>query len=483
MRAWLPFLFLLSGCMVGPRYEMPNIQMPEQFAEGAAPITDEELCQWWKQFGDPKLDELIEEVVKGNYDFRIALEQVVESRAQFQIQSSALWPTIDLNAVAIRQRFSQNLFTSSGNAVAFASGAAASGVGAITGPPVQNFFQIGFDAVWELDFWGKFRKGKQSAFDLWEASQFLADNMMITVIAEAARDYIALRALQQQIEILKQKIKVDSRKLELLKVLFEAGLNNEIQIQAQFAALETHQAQLPILETSMKQTIYALAILAGKQPERYAHAFEEVQDLPVFTGKVPAGLPSELLRRRPDIRASERQLASATEQIGIAIARLFPSISLTGNGYGYETNTFSKILNPKSSIWNIGPNISWDLIDFGKVRGQIDSANSIQRQALLSYENTVISALQDVEGALVAYFDEGRRNEDLKAGLKADLRSLMLTQDLFQAGLESEIAELDALKTLLDAKTTLIQSDQAIASNLISLYKAIGGNWECCFTP
>lgn len=478
MKAWLPFLALLGGCMVGPKYQMPDIQMPDQFAEGTAPISDEELCQWWKQFGDPKLDALIEEVVRGNYDFRIALEQVVEARAQFQIQSSALWPTIDLNAVAIRQRFSQNLFTSASNAVAFASGAATSGVGAVTGPPVQNFFQIGFDAVWELDFWGKFRKGKQSAYDLWEASQFLADNVMITVIAEAARDYIAIRGLQQQIEILKEKIRVDLRQLELLQVLFHAGLDNEIQIQAQVAALEVDQAQLPVLETSMKQTIYALAVLTGSQPEEYANAFNDAQDLPMFAGKVPAGLPSELLRRRPDIQASERQLASATEQIGIAVAGLFPSIALTGNGYGYETNTFSKILAHRSSIWNIGPNISWDLIDFGKVRGQIDSANSVQRQALLNYENSVISALQDVEGALVAYFDEERRNEDLIAEVKADSRSLVLNQDLFQAGLASELAELEARKILLDAKTTLIQSDQAIASNLIALYKAMGGNWE-----
>lgn len=469
--------------MVGPKYQMPEIQMPDCFAEGNAQITDEDLCQWWKQFSDPKLDCLIEEVVRGNYDFRLALEQIVEARAQFQIQSSTLWPTIDLNAVAIRQRFSQNLFTSAGNAVAFASGVSSGGIGAITGPPVQNYFQLGFDAVWELDFWGKFRRGKQAAYDQWEASVFLADNMMLTVIAEAARDYIAIRALQQQIEVLKKKIGADVRQLELLRVLFNAGLDNEIDIQTQLAALEVDQAQLPVLETSLKQLVYALAVLMGKQPEELSNVFEETQPLPVFAGKVPSGLPSELLRRRPDIRASERQLAAATEQIGIAISGLFPSIALTGNGYGYETNTFSKILSNKSSIWNIGPSISWDLIDFGKVRGQIGTANSLQRQALLSYEQTVITALQDVEGALVAYFDEQRRNEDLKGQVKADTRSLMLNEDLLQAGLISELQELQTLKTLLDAQTTLIQSDQAVASDLISLYKAMGGNWECSYTP
>lgn len=479
---YLLLLILLGGCMVGPKYNAPQLEMPQQFAEGMAPLTDAELLQWWKQFGDPTLDSLIETVIAGNYDFRIAVEQIIEARAQLQIQSSFLWPTIDLTATAIRQRFSQNLFTTASNAEAFASGRAASGIGAMTGPPVQNFFQIGFDAVWELDFWGKFRRGKQAAYDQWEASQFLADNVMLTVVAEAARDYVSIRSLQQQIELLKKKIAADVRELELMQVLFDAGLDNEIQIQTQIAALETDRSQLPVLETSLKQLIYALAVLMGKQPESCSHAFDEVRPLPIFSGKVPAGLPSDLLRRRPDIRASERQLAAATEQIGIAVSGLFPSISLTGNDYGFESNKLHKLFNRKSSIWGIGPSINWDLIDFGKTTGQIDVANSLQRQALLSYEQTVISALQDVEGALVAYFEEQKRNEDLVEQTAADTRTLALTEDLLQAGLVSQLQELAALKTLLNAQITQIQSDQAVASDLISLYKALGGNWTCSST-
>ena len=271
MKYALLFLILLGGCMVGPNYKTPQLQMPDQFVEGAAPLTDEELVQWWKQFGDPNLDSVIEDVMKGNYDFRIALEQIVEARAQLQIQGSYLWPTIDLTATAIRQRFSQNLFTTTSSAEAFASGETTSGIGAIRGPPVQNFFQIGFDAVWELDFWGKFRRGKQAAYDQWEESQFLANNVMLTVIAEAARDYVAIRSVQQQIELLNKKIAADVRELELMQVLFNAGLDNEIQIQTQIAMLESDQAQLPVLDTSLKQLIYALAVLMGKQPEALAH--------------------------------------------------------------------------------------------------------------------------------------------------------------------------------------------------------------------
>jgi len=479
----LLLLILLGGCMVGPNYQKPEIAMPTQFEIDAPSISDEELVLWWRQFNDPTLDALIEEVIEGNFDFRIALEQIIEARAQLQIQNSTLWPTIDLTATAIRQRFSQNLFTTASNVRSFASGATTSGIGAITGPPVQNFFQIGFDAVWELDFWGKFRRGKEAAYDQWEASQFLAANVLLTAIGEAARDYIAIRSLQQQIEIVKKKVAADEREVELLQVLFEAGLDNEIQLQTQLAALDSDRAQLPPLQTSFQQLIFALAILMGRQPEEIAHAFDEVEPLPVFSGKVPAGLPSELLRRRPDIRASERQLAAATAEIGIAVSGLFPSISLTGNNYGFESNRFHKLFKHRSSIWSIGPSINWDLIDFGKTLGQINAANSLQRQALLSYEQTVISALQDVEGALVAYFEEQMRSHDLAAQVAADAKSLLLTKDLLQAGLASELQELEALKTLLDAQSLSIQSEQAVASDLISLYKAMGGNWQCSSTP
>jgi len=478
---WISLL-LVGGCMVGPQYKTPEIVMPEQFTESTASLTDEDLSEWWKQFNDPKLDALIEEVIQGNFNFKIALEQVIQSRAQLQIQSSTLWPTIDLKATAIRQRFSQTLFTSAANAISFAGGATDSGIGAITGPAIQNFFQVGFDAIWELDFWGKFRHGKRAAYDQWEASQFLANNILLTMIAEAARDYVSLRALQQQIEILKKKIQADLRELELFQVLYDAGLDTQIQIQNQMSTLSGDRAQLPILETSLKQLIYALALLVGKQPEAFSHTFDVVESLPVFAGKVPAGLPSDLLRRRPDIRASERQLAAATEQVGIAVSGLFPSISLTGNGYGYESNQTSKLFSPKSTIWGIGPNVQWDLIDFGKIRGQIHEANSLQRQALLSYEQNIISALTDVEGALVAYFEEQKRNTDLSTEVDEDAQSLLLTQDLLQAGLVSELEELEATKTLLDAQIRWIQSEQAIGSDLISLYKALGGNWECSST-
>lgn len=485
----LLMLFALAGCMVGPNYHRPETAMPSSFEEkqDTQMATDEDLCQWWKQFNDPLLDSLIEEAVKANYDLRIAIEQIVEARAQYKIQGSFLWPEIDLNATANRSRFSQNLITSSSSATSTASGASPSSVvssDAISTPgTIQNFFQVGFDSIWELDFWGKFRRGKQAAFDLWEASKDTAQNVLITVVSEVARDYVAIRSLQEQIELTERKIWADEKQLELAQVLFEAGLDNQIQVESFLATLDADRATLPVLQTSLKQTIYALAILLGKQPEGFAAEFEPRTPIPIASGMVPAGLPSDLLRRRPDIRVAERQLAAATEQIGVAVADLFPHISLTGNTYGFESNKQNKWLIASSRYWNIGPSLNWDLIDFGRTRNQIAVNNSLQRQALLTYEQTVIASLQDVEGALVAYFEEQKREVDFENQVEANERSLTLTEDLFEAGLVDESQVLAALKTLIDSENSLVQSQQALTSDLIALYKALGGEWECFSSP
>lgn len=486
MIIWIFILLFLTGCMVGPKYCPPEVAMPANFTEQPEnePITDADLRCWWKQFEDPLLDSLIEMASSGNFDLRIAIEQIVEARAQYKIEGSYLWPEIDLNAVANRNRYSQNIFTTASSATSFASGNSANVArGSMFGPPIQNFFQVGFDAIWELDFWGKFRRGKQAAYEQWEASEFNAQNVLITVISEVARDYVSIRSLQQQIMWTKKKIDTDYRELELTRVLYDAGLDSQIDVNALIATLESDLATLPVLETSLKTTIYSLAVLLGKQPEEFAHEFDEVMPIPVALGKVPAGLPSDLLRRRPDIRQAERQLAAATEQIGIAVAGLFPHIALTGNGYGRESNLARNLFTFPSTYWTIGPSVNWDLIDFGRTRGQIAVANSMQRQSLISYEQIVTNALLDVEGALVSFFEEQKRNLYLNNQAATNLDTFQLSEDLFKAGLANEITALEALKTLIDSEITFTQSKQALVSDLIALYKALGGDWQCSYTP
>ncbi len=465
--------------MVGPKYQEPEISMPVQFEEiKNEGETNADLCQWWKQFNDPVLNELIDEALHANYDLRIALEKIEQTRAQYRIEKSHLWPEIDFNATATRTRISQNFLPSPPSQTGSGSGIF---------PAFLNIFQVGFDAIWELDFFGKFRRSKKAAYYTWEAMKEDAQSVMISMLSEVAINYVNIRALQRKIDLIKQQIEADERELAITEALFLIGIDNEIQNTTLISAVETDRASLPVLETSFKQTVYALAYLLGRQPEGLLEAFQEIRPIPSSNDRIPIGLPSDLLRRRPDVRSAERQLAAATEQIGVAVADLFPHISLTGLNLGagkqegssisLESDKINKLLKWPSRMFSIGVGLNWDLLDFGRVRGQIDVQNSLQRQALLTYEQTVIASLKDVESALVAYFEEHKRKDSFTLKVKADRRTLEILEDLYEIGLANEIQVLDAQKNLLISESSLVESQQALAGDLIAIYKAIGGDW------
>ena len=226
----------------------------------------------------------------------------------------------------------------------------------------------------------------------------------------------------------------------------------------------------------------------GRQPEGLADLFDEIQPIPEGNGKVPVGLPSDLLRRRPDVRSAERQLAAATEQVGAAIADYFPHFFLTGISFsaanqagssaGFESSKLSKLFKSASQMFSFGMGMNWDLIDFGRVRGKVDVQNSLQRQALLTYEQTVIASLKDVESALAAYYDEQRRRESLLQKVEAEQRNYEITQDLFDVGLANELQVLEAQRVLIDTETSFVESEQSLVGDLIAIYKAIGGDWD-----
>lgn len=483
------FLLCMAGCKVGPNYHKPEIAMPDTFVESKVGenISDKDLCSWWKHWNDPLLNSLVQEAVEGNFDLQIAIEKILEARSYYRIESSYLGPAINLNALATRSRFSQNIFTTTSDLEAIGTGSAPGGAatpkGSRFGPPLQNFFQVGFDAIWELDIWGSLRRTQKAAEEEWEAVQMQAQDVLLTTISEVVRGYVTIRSLQQQMEILEKKITVEKRNLSLTRFLEEAGLDSQRPVEEMVIALEQDLANMPILETSYKQTIFALAVLLGRQPESLLATFIEVKPIPNSFGKVPGGLPSDLLRRRPDIRAAERQLAAATERVGVAISDYFPQISLTGNAFGYESNKQNNWIVPGARYWTIGPNVQWNLLNFGATRAQVSMADSLQRQAFLSYEQVIIESLQDVEGALVAYFDEQKRATHLLEEKEASYRFWQLTDDLFKAGLTNEMEVLQAQNNMLDKETECLQSEQALASDLVALYKALGGDWECSLTP
>ncbi len=479
MKYFLPIFLLFIGCMVGPKYQEPDIAIPCCFEESKeCECSNADLCFWWRQFGDPLLDSLIVEAITSNYDLRIAIEKIEQTRAQYRIERSYLWPEIDLNAVATRTKISQNLFPAPATPLP-------GGVTLL--PKFLDMFQVGFDAIWELDFWGKFRHGKNAAYYTLESTIEDSRNVLISMISEVAVNYTNIRALQKKIALTKRLIEADEQELGIAKNLYEIGIDNEMQVTTQISTLEADRATLPVLETSFKQSIYALAILLGRQPEGLAASFQELGPIPSGSGRVPVGLPSELLRRRPDVRSAERQLAAATEQVGAAIADYFPHIALTGLNFGagnregssvgWLSNKLGQILESASRNFSVGLGLNWNLIDFGRVRGKVDVQKSLQRQALLNYEKTVLTSLKDVESALVAYFQEENRHESFKNRFEADRRTLEITEGLYCVGIGNELQVLQARKAVINSENSYIESEQALTGDLVGIYKAIGGDW------
>jgi outer membrane protein, multidrug efflux system len=475
----------LAGCMVGPNYRPPDDTMPATFHEAKETecILDEDLAIWWERFEDPHLNSLIAESLENNFDYKIALEKIIQARAVFWVDITAILPELDADASVTRSRTSQTL----NSTAALSSLPGMSGQGGI--PPIQNFYQAGFDAIWQIDLFGGLRRAAKAAFDLWEASIWDARGIRVTMVSEIATTYTTIRALQQHLELAKIKVESDQEILKLANIRFSAGLTDLQEVQQAIAQLDTDQATFSVIDTNLKGAIYSLGILLGRKPETLLCQFQETAKIPTAGQKVPGSLPCDLLRRRPDIRRAERYIAAATEQIGVAIADLFPKFSLTGSSssfaanplqganYGYSSNQFKQWFETASRIWGIGILAQMPIFDFGKRLAGIQEQYSLKHQAFFSYEKTVVSALQEVETGLNAYFNEETRNQHLKSQVEASYCTYQLTEDLYQAGLTSYSQLLKVKQTWIDANTNLITSEQNLTNDLIALYKALGGGW------
>ncbi|MFI5344537.1 MAG: efflux transporter outer membrane subunit [Chlamydiales bacterium] len=493
-------LIALSGCKVGPNYHPPVTPMPEEFTENLEDqtfsIADEDLFQWWAIFNDPFLNDLLEDTLWGNFDYRIALEQIVQARAQYWIQFTQILPELEFDFQASRFRTSQSFATATPAVAAAAPAAAATTTKpaavpttAATISPIRNFFQTGFDAIWEIDLFGKLRRSADAAYDTWEATAEEAQAIKIVALSEVADTYATICAFQTKVGIASQIVDLDRELLELSESRFEAGLTNEQEVQGAIAALETDSANLFSLQAALKVNIYSLATLLGREPESLIGEFQENRPIPYAAERVPAGLPSDLLRRRPDIRSAERNLAAATEQIGVAVADLFPQLSLTGSSssfaanplqganIGFSSDTASKLFDSASRIWGIGGLVTFPVFDFGKRLSAVDVQISLEKQAYLAYQKTVIAALQEVEQALTSYFSDEKRVQDLSKEALAYQRILNLVADEFEAGLADFSQVIQAKEAWLASINILTDSQQALTTDLIAVYKAMGGDW------
>ena len=463
-----------AGCTVGPNYQKPDLPVPSTWNEAqqkGVQVRSAELTRWWTSFNDPLLNSLIERAVSSNLDLRIAEARIREARATRTIVASSAWPTVDVSGSYSRNRASANAIgspTQNGGAVAAApSGAQLE----------QNFYQTGFDASWEIDVFGGIRRSVEAADATIEATVEDRRDVLVTLLGEVARNYIDLRGFQRRLEVTRDNLKAQLETLELTKVRFQAGLASDLDVAQQEAQANSTAAQIPGLETALKQAAYGLDVLLGSLPGSLWDELAVEKAIPSLPPEVLVGLPSELLRRRPDVRRAERQLAAATAQVGAATADLYPKFSLLGT-VGLQSISASDWFTGKSRFWSIGPTISWPVFDAGRIRANIEVRNAQQEQALGQYEKTLLTAFQDVETSLVAYAKEQERHRSLVAAVAANRRALAMAQELYIRGLNDFLNGLEAQRSLSLTENELAQSQATMASNLVSLYKALGGGWE-----
>jgi multidrug efflux system outer membrane protein len=473
-------LLISAGCTVGPDYRAPKITMPAEFAQSASaaqtttrPTTQPvNLAQWWTTFDDPTLNTLIEQAVKSNQDLKIAESRVREARALRTIAGAAQWPTLDASGAYNRTRRSENI-----SGIAGGSGPTGGAGGFSFGDRDENFYQVGFDASWELDIFGAVRRSVEAANADLAGFEENRRDVLVTLLSEVARNYLELRGLQRQRQVAVANLQSQRETLELSTSRFKAGVANELDVKRSEALLASSEATIPSIEASIARTIHRLNVLEGRQPETQAQELAQERPVPRSVGQVPLGLPSELLRRRPDIRRAERDLAAATARIGVAMGDLFPRFALTG-GIGLQSSDLSDLPKSSSEFWSLGPSFRWPIFSGGRIRANIGVQNERQEQALSRYDQTVLLALEDVENALINYGKEQERFRSLDAAVRANRRAVEMSNELYTRGVIDFLNVLDAQRALFVAEEQLIISEKNLSADLVALYKALGGGWE-----
>ena len=478
------------GCMVGPDYRPPQMRPPSKFLEASTqpsttrPTTQPtelvDLQRWWESFHDPVLNRLIAIGIHSNLDVQLATARVLEARANLQGNVATLFPTVDSSASYTRNQFSKNGFGSIGG-VGSSTGTGATGTAFGLPGTRNNLYQAGFDAGWELDLFGGTRRAIQAAQYTLESQVDVRRNAMITFLSEVARNYMIVRGLQQELAIVNSNVASQNAFLELTRSKFRGGIATDLDVSRQEAQVAATESTIPTIKTQIQQAIHRLGVLLDRNPEELEGELALVGPLPGGPPMVPPGLPSELLRRRPDVRQAERQLAAATANIGVATADLFPKLNLAGS-FGWESQQLKSWFNAPSQMWSFGPSLSWRIFDAGQIWANVRVQNARQQEALIKYRQNVLQALSDVEDALVAYQQEQERRNALRRSVAGNERSVELAKHLNQAGVVDFLNVLTAEQNLFVSQDQLSQSDQAVSTNLVALYKALGGGWET-FTP
>jgi multidrug efflux system outer membrane protein len=474
---------LLTACKLGPNYHHPQLDVPDHWSADAQAAFEANAHSraasdatpgdaWWRVFGDAALDQLIESAARQNLDVAQAELRIAESRAQRDIAAAPLFPAINGTGFAARTRLSDN-----GIGTAFSGGSSNAAGGSMSSgmPSWLNFFQAGFDATWELDLFGRVRRNVEAADAQVRSAEAARVDALVSLSAEIARVYFNLLGYQRQLNIALEEIKTQERRQQLVTSRNRSGLAPDSDVAAQRTQLSADRAAIPALEQGVAQSKNRLALLLALPPGALAATGQA--NLPPLPPEVPVGLPGDLLRRRPDIRERESELAAATARIGVAEAALFPRVTL-GAGAGFQSTASSTLFDWASRFFAGGGEVSLPIFSGGQLTGQVRIANLQQQEALLSYRQAVLNAFHEVDDALIAYAADQRRASAVQEQLEGAHRSRDLAAARYHDGLSAYIEVLDADRQAHQAEQDLAQAEVAAAADLIALFKALGGGWN-----
>jgi NodT family efflux transporter outer membrane factor (OMF) lipoprotein len=470
----ISLILLLGGCsMVGPDYVKPTTAEPDKWLESQDPQIESketDFSQWWTVFNDPVLTTLVEAAYRQNLPLHITGLRVLEARAQLGIAIGFQYPQQQqANADASANQLSKN---------------------APNGTNADRYFynyQATFDAAWELDIWGKFRRAVQTGVANLEASIANYDDVLVALTAEVARSYILVRTNEERLEVARQNVKIQNRSLEIANVRFKAGAVTELDVTQAKSLLRSTEATIPEFEANVRRAKNALAILMGKLPGEIDGMLGKPGLIPEVPAEVAVGIPAELLRRRPDIRLAERQLAGQSALIGVAKADLYPHFALFGSlGFQASSNVDNRSNNSEVSDWfkgdsfivSGGPAISWDILNYGRITNQVRVEDARFQELAINYENTVLRAAQEVEDAMISFLRTQDSVGFLADAVKASKRSVELSMIQYREGLTEYQRVLDTQRFLTEQQDQLVFTAGSVNLGLVSLYKALGGGWQ-----
>jgi len=449
---------LLAACAVGPDYHAPqtapavliNSQSPAFVAQ-----TPEAL--WWHEFEDTELDELVRRALAANLDLRSAYDRVSAARAVFVERKLDYAPHVQLDGAYSHSNEQQPGF----------------------GPSrfdIQSD-SLGFDAAWELDLFGHVRRSVEAARADLGLEQANYRDAEVTIAAEVARNYFELRGAQQRLAVARENLDTERKTLELTRLRDEVGRGSELDVQRSLAHLKATEASIPPLEAAEKQAGYRLAVLLGQRPGALDGELRPAA-VAVYAKALPIGDPTELLRRRPDVRAAEQELAAATARVGVATADLFPRVTVAGFvGFlsGDVAHLFGTTSGSDSRAWSVTPSVSWAAFDFGSVRARLRATNAQTDAAAANYEKVVLTALEDTENSLLAYSTRQEQLKSLAEQAAASRRAADLAETQYREGVADFLVLLDAQRTQLDAEDSVAQAETAVNVAVVAIYKALGG--------